>query len=49
MTIEEVLANLEGYSLWEYGSYKINKEEADCIISALKELKERREADESSK
>ena len=42
MNTEEVLANLEGYALWEYKDYKINKDEYNRIVADLHELQERR-------
>lgn len=42
MMIEEVLANLQDYSLWEYNDYKLSKSESGCVVEALKELKELR-------
>jgi hypothetical protein len=45
-TIEEIIANLENYALWDYGGYTLSRSEAKGIIEALKELKERREHEE---
>ena len=45
-TIEEIIANLENYALWDYGGYTLSKSEARGIIEALKELKVRREHEE---
>lgn len=42
MMIEEVLANLQDYALWEYNDYKLSKAESGCVVEALKELKELR-------
>ena len=38
MMPEEVLANLENYSLWEYGDYKLSRSETECVIDSLKKL-----------
>lgn len=46
MNTKEVLANLEGYALWEYKDYKINKDEYNRIVADLHELQERRKCDE---
>lgn len=47
--IEEVIANIEDYSLWDYKGYKICKEEAEAIVEGLKELKAYREEDAIAK
>jgi hypothetical protein len=41
MTIAEVIANLEGYTLWDLGGYKLNKAEAECILKVLREAKDK--------
>lgn len=38
MRTEEVLANLESYSLWEYGGYKLSREEHKVIVEDLKTI-----------
>ena len=37
MDARGVLSNLKGWNMWEFGSYKLRKEEADVIVEVLEQ------------
>ena len=37
MDARGVLSNLKGWNMWEFGTYKLRKEEADVIIATIEQ------------